>query len=293
MLFRSTLLHLRFPFSFFLMPFYLFGISQSDNLHIVGLVLSFVVMHLLFNPASNGYNSWFDKDEGPIGGLANPPKVQTALYTTSLMMHFFALIFAIYFGLDTVLFLLILTVASMAYSHPLIRIKAKPIVGVIWVAFFQGFWTYYLSLSFFEHLNIHHFSNVQHLIPAVLCSIMLLGSYPMTQIYQHEEDLKRGDITISLRLGIKGTFMWTATWFGLATAGLLYFFYLKGGFALPTLMMVLTAPTLLFFFWWWIKSNQNGEIVNHQNTMRLNWLSAIGFNLFFGYLIAKSLMHFS
>lgn len=289
---RSTLLHLRFPFSFFLMPFYLFGISQSGNLHILGLVLSFVLMHLLFNPASNGYNSWFDKDEGPIGGLASPPKVHRALYTTSLLLHFSALLLTAYFGLDSFLFLLVLTGASMAYSHPSIRIKAKPILGLIWVSFFQGFWTYYLSLSFFEEINLAHLLSAWHFVPATLCSIMLLGSYPMTQIYQHEEDRKRGDITISLRLGIKGTFLWTATWFGLAISGLLCFFYQQNGFTVPLLLMLLTAPTLMFFFWWWIKSNQDAGIVNHQNTMRLNWLSAIGFNLFFGYLIAKSLMNF-
>ena len=35
-------------------------------------------------------------------------------------------------------------------------------------------------------------------------------AYPMTQIFQHEED-KRGDETLSLKLGIKGTFLVEST----------------------------------------------------------------------------------
>ena len=41
---------------------------------------------------------------------------------------------------------------------------------------------------------------------AFLCTLMLLGSYPMTQVFQHEEDAKRGDLTLSRILGIKGLF---------------------------------------------------------------------------------------
>ena len=41
-------------------------------------------------------------------------------------------------------------------------------------------------------------------IPAILSSLLLFGSYPMTQIYQHEEDARRGDKTLSLKLGIQG-----------------------------------------------------------------------------------------
>ncbi|NJK83733.1 MAG: ubiquinone biosynthesis protein UbiA, partial [Saprospiraceae bacterium] len=61
-------------------------------------------------------------------------------------------------------------------------------------------------------------------MPAILSSLMLLGSYPMTQIYQHEEDAKRGDTTLSLKLGILGTFHFTAITFGLATAGFVAYF---------------------------------------------------------------------
>lgn len=45
----------------------------------------------LVYPASNGYNSYFDKDEKSIGGLKNPPPVNKGLYYTSLTLDLFAL----------------------------------------------------------------------------------------------------------------------------------------------------------------------------------------------------------
>jgi 1,4-dihydroxy-2-naphthoate octaprenyltransferase len=69
---KSTLLHLRIPFSFFLMPVYWFALSQSSTLHTDKAVLVFILLHLLIYPASNAYNSFYDKDESSIGGLENP-----------------------------------------------------------------------------------------------------------------------------------------------------------------------------------------------------------------------------
>jgi 1,4-dihydroxy-2-naphthoate octaprenyltransferase len=40
-------------------------------------------------------------------------------------------------------------------------------------------------------------------------------------------------------------------------------------------------PTILFFLWWFWKTTQNKENANFQNTMYLNFLSALGMNIFF------------
>ncbi|WP_332914364.1 hypothetical protein [Algoriphagus boritolerans] len=38
------------------------------------------------------------------------------------------------------------------------------------------------------------------LIPGLLTSLMLWGNYPLTQVYQHREDTRRGDQTLSITL---------------------------------------------------------------------------------------------
>ena len=92
MISRSTWLHLRIPFSFFLLPIYLFALSVAEDFSVIDALLIFFIIHFLLYPASNGYNSFFDKDEGSIGGLEHPPPVQLELYRVSLLLDVIAII---------------------------------------------------------------------------------------------------------------------------------------------------------------------------------------------------------
>src|SRR5690606_26197059 len=83
MISRSSLRHLRIPFSLILMPVFLFALSVTPNLDGGRLVIVFLALHLFLYPSSNGYNSYFDKDEESIGGLKHPPKVTSDLYWLS------------------------------------------------------------------------------------------------------------------------------------------------------------------------------------------------------------------
>ena len=66
---RNTLKLLRIPFSILLMPIFLLAVSQAEVINIYKTILSFIIIHLLVYPASNGYNSYIDRDEGSIGGI--------------------------------------------------------------------------------------------------------------------------------------------------------------------------------------------------------------------------------
>jgi 1,4-dihydroxy-2-naphthoate octaprenyltransferase len=138
----------------------------------------------------------------------------------------------------------------------------------------------------YEGINAFGISGVLKtdiLIPAALTSIMLLGNYPMTQIYQHEEDSKRGDKTLSILLGINGTFVFTAIVFAFATLGFVFYFvfFFKVKYALVFLASL--APVLLYFFVWFIQARNNIEVVNYSRTMWLNFISAVCLNGFFIY----------
>ena len=61
-----------FHFSFFLMPVYWFALSQVKYINWAEAGLIFVILHLLVYPASNGYNSYMDRDTSPVGGIKNP-----------------------------------------------------------------------------------------------------------------------------------------------------------------------------------------------------------------------------
>ncbi|MDX5481218.1 MAG: prenyltransferase, partial [Hymenobacteraceae bacterium] len=73
--YRTALTLMRIPFSLYLMPVYWFALSTVSGFALWRAVAVFLVLHLLVYPASNGYNSYHDRDEGSIGGLKQPPKV--------------------------------------------------------------------------------------------------------------------------------------------------------------------------------------------------------------------------
>src|SRR6187549_1318681 len=92
MLSLSSWLHLRIPFSYFLLPVFLFSLAISPNVSEDALLWTFIIVHFFLYPASNGYNSYFDKDEKSIGGLKNPPKVNKGLYYLSLTFDVIAIV---------------------------------------------------------------------------------------------------------------------------------------------------------------------------------------------------------
>ena len=122
------------------------------------------------------------------------------------------------------------------------------------------------------------------LIPGALCSLMLWANYPMTQIYQHEEDGKRGDQTFSRMLGIRGTFYFVAGVFGLVTLG--FVFYFKAFFSIRYALTFLAAlfPVVLYFFYWFLISLKDETKVDYSHTMWLNFVSATSLNSFFIYV---------
>jgi 1,4-dihydroxy-2-naphthoate octaprenyltransferase len=92
MLHKSTIQLLRFHFSFFLLPVFLFAISEARDLIIWRALLLFFILHFLVYPASNGYNSYMDRDTESIGGVKNPMQPTPQLFLVSVVMDVLAVI---------------------------------------------------------------------------------------------------------------------------------------------------------------------------------------------------------
>lgn len=281
---KSTFLHLRIPFSFFLLPVFLLACAIAETRDQTNLILCFVALHFFVYPASNGYNSYFDKDEKSIGGLKNPPKVSKELYYVSLVFDAIGLVLAYFVSWEFVLMILVYGLISKAYSHPAVRLKKYPILGWLAAGIFQGYFTYLLSYIAIANISVMDSFTWKVQLPALLSSVLLLGSYPMTQIYQHEEDAKRGDLTMSRLLGILGTFHFTAVAFTLASAGFVYYFITYSTLYSALLYLLFLSPVLLFFGWWYLKVRKSVLNADFEHTMRLNFLSSLLLNAFFLYL---------
>jgi 1,4-dihydroxy-2-naphthoate octaprenyltransferase len=285
MLSRSSWLHLRFPFSYFLLPVFFFSLCASPNFNGPRIGWVFLILHFLLYPASNGYNSYFDKDEKSIGGLKNPPPVRAGLYYLALLLDLVAITLGyLKINLTFAVMLLVYGLVSKAYSHPSVRIKKYAISGWIITGLFQGVFTFVMC---YVGLNDYGIANILRpgvLIPGMLTTVMLWANYPMTQVYQHEEDAKRGDKTFSLMLGIKGTFYFAAAFFGLTTIG--FVLYLQHYFETryTVTFLIVLAPVLIYFLYWFNKVRTDERRADYQHAMWLNFISATCMNGFFLYL---------
>lgn len=282
MMSKSTWLHLRLPFSFFLMPVFILAWSiQPLEIELWRLIVSFICLHLFLYPASNAFNSYFDKDEGSIGGLKNPPPVTKELYHWAQIFDIIALILAYILSPLMAVMVLIYGLVSRAYSHPSVRLKKYPLLGWLIVGIFQGFITVWICFEGLHATGLLMLLEPEVYIPSLLSTLMLWGGYPMTQIYQHEEDKKRGDNTISLFLGIKGTFYLTAGVYFFAISGFVFYYLTNVGYNHALLYLFGLSPLLFYFLWWYIKVLKDDKEANFKNTMQLNVLSSICANLVF------------
>ena len=283
---HSTLKHLRITFSFNLLPIFLFAVAITpQSINWIDALVLFVCWHFLIYPASNGFNSYFDKDKESIAGIKYPPKVTKELYYFSIALDGIGVLLALCIDLPTAISMLIYGLISKAYSHPLIRLKKRPVVSWIIVSVFQGYFVFLVTYWAIHDIPIWRLTTSMIQIPALLTTMMLMSAYPITQVYQHKEDRERGDLTLSLRLGILGTFHFTALGFIITALGYVsYFFYYQDSQTM-LLYLILMIPLFIYYIFWYQKVRKRIDTADYDHTMKLNRLSALCLNAFFLLLI--------
>lgn len=284
---RSALVHLRFPFSFFLLPVYIFALSQAPVVQAANALLVFAVWHLFVYPASNGYNSYFDKDEGSIALVEHPPAVDKSLYRASIGLEATGILLALFVSAEFAVAAAVYGILSKLYSHPAVRLKKYPLISFLVVFIFQGAFVYWFSYAAIAGLSVFEGFNLNFFLSGMVCSSLIGASYPLTQVYQHEEDSKRGDKTLSLVLGINGSFWFSAILFFLA--GLLMFIYwerlnLRDNF---WLFILFAVPVLMQFLTWWLKVLKDKRAANFKNMTRMTVTSGMMMLLYFLLLYIK------
>jgi 1,4-dihydroxy-2-naphthoate octaprenyltransferase len=178
--------------------------------------------------------------------------------------------------------------ASKAYSHNKIRVKKMPVLSLIGVGFIQGAFTFLLSFWGIQDISITEILNTQILFAAVISSLFLTAAYPMTQVYQHKADGERGDISFSMLLGIKGTFLFCAVFIALAIVCFVLYFLSYYGLLIAAFFILFIAPVAAFFAYWMVITFRDKSKANYDNTMRLNFISSTALNTFMILLMAAN-----
>jgi 1,4-dihydroxy-2-naphthoate octaprenyltransferase len=281
MISSSTIKLLRIPFSFFLSPIYFFALAQVPEINWVNAVLIFIILHFIIYPASNGYNSYMDRDTESIGGLEKPPQPSRQLFWVTIFLDSIGILLSLVISPIFTLVMLFYIGASKAYSYRGIRLKKFPYLGYLVVIAFQGAVTFWLV--YYGSDREHSFS-----VPwqgMMICSLLVGGFYPLTQIYQHQQDLQDGVSTISYKLGYKGTFIFCAFVYILAWVFMAQFFIGKKQGNQLLMIGIFFIPVIVYFIRWFVLVYKNYQQANFKNTMKMNWLAATCTNISFMILL--------
>ncbi len=277
MILPSTVQLLRFKFSLFLAPVFFFALSEADHPDIYRSICIFIILHLLVYPASNGYNSYMDRDESPIGGIAKPMPPTPQLYHVVNLMDISATLLGLLIGTWFAVGLTTFILLSRAYSFRGIRLKKYPLIAYLTVILCQGALTF--ALVFYGcqaqmPLKIPYLS-------MTIAAMLVGGAYPLTQIYQHQADEKDGVKTISMLLGTKGTFIFCGALYSMASC-LIGWHYIQQDRAMYlAVFMTMMLPVAVVFTRWAFAVWQDPEAANFRYTMHMNTIAALSTGIAF------------
>ena len=172
------------------------GMLQGEHLSEALRALGIWVVFL--NGGTLAINSVFDRDVGDIGYLNAPPPLPRYLLHFSLALLIGGQLLALTLPAGFQIAYAICFAMSLLYSVPPFRFKA--VAGVDWVINMWGFGTltpYAAWAATSRPLDVGY-----GMILFAFCPLFA-GLYPLTQLYQFEEDRRRGDRTLALILGMR------------------------------------------------------------------------------------------
>lgn len=159
-------------------------------------LLGLALWVICLNGGTLAINSAFDRDEGDIAYLRRPPPPPSRLFGFGLGLMLAGLLGALTLPRGYWVAYALCFVMSIGYSVPPIRLKS--VAGADWVINMVGFGTltpYAGWASTGRPLDLAH-----GVLLAGFCPLFA-SLYPLTQLYQLDEDARRGDRTLAVRLG--------------------------------------------------------------------------------------------
>jgi 4-hydroxybenzoate polyprenyltransferase len=174
------------------------GVAGAAGDHLDSALLGLGLWVVCLNGGTLALNSAFDRDEGDIAYLRNPPPPPRRLAAFSLGLMGLGQVAAL--ALPTVYGALygLCFVLSVLYSVPPFRLKA--VAGADWLINMVGFGT--LTPLAGWATTGRPVDPVTWLVLLGFCPLFA-ALYPLTQLYQLEEDARRGDRTLALMLGVR------------------------------------------------------------------------------------------
>jgi 4-hydroxybenzoate polyprenyltransferase len=269
----NFLIHLRLHYQFFILSGgFLLGGVLTPTPDYSTFLLQFLNVHVLLFGGATAFNSCWDKDEGPIGGLKNPPKMNKWMRDASMLMQFAGLIWALTVGWVFAMVYLISMILFWLYSTPLARWKGDPYLSLIAIGFSTG-----TSSVLLGALAAGSELSGTILIAAIGVTLLILSLYPVSQIFQIDEDRKRGDRTFASRYGRKGVIRFFIGMF-MPGAALISLSLMKLYFMTGILFLVLSLISWIVL--WRLITKLTEEKSDYSRVMFLKFIASLSYVLF-------------
>jgi 4-hydroxybenzoate polyprenyltransferase len=283
---RDIVIHFRLHFSLLLAPVFLLGAAFARAPLTEDLAILFLSFHVLLYGGTHAVNSFFDRDTGPVGGLFHPPAIPRGLLISGFAAKGLGLLLTVMISLPVALVYLLYALLSMAYSHPVPRLKARPFAGAIVVTFGQGVLPFVAGWLTGPGARLHAIAAPEGIAMAGT-ALLMLGLYPLSQIYQHDDDAARGDRTLSMLLGVRGTFLFAIA---AAAPGLLCLFLavLARFDILLALPALLALPLMVMGTLFWARRYEAQSLrQRYSSFMRSSFMNAALFFIYASLLLAS------
>jgi 4-hydroxybenzoate polyprenyltransferase len=269
---KSFVTHLRLPYLLFLLPGpYLIGGALSPRTAGAAFILQYLVLHVLLFGGSTVYNSYWDKDEGPIGFLKHPPTMKPWMLSMSWSFQILGILASALISVRLLPWCLFGVLASWVYSSPHIRWKGRPWLSLLAVGAGSVFASVMIGYVAYGGMGIS--SQVIQVGLASTCFV--LSFYPISQTFQIDEDRRRGDETFAVHYGMTGVKSAFIALYGCGVA--------LGIPALPISLalrfVTLGVTSAVGFFVWQKLLGLRGEPQSYGKIMSLKLVGGLTFSL--------------
>lgn len=193
--------HLRLHYQFLILSgAFLSGAIFSGGGGWPALLGQFLSVHVLLFGGVTVYNSYWDKDTGPIGGLRAPPPLASWTLPAAWILQVSGLAAAFAISPVSAAVYAFSMLCFWMYSRPGIRLKGRPWLSLLAIGASTGWCGFLLG---YLHGGRSDFTGAS-LAGAFGVSCLIVSLFPMSQVYQVSEDLKRSDVTFTAKYGLKG-----------------------------------------------------------------------------------------
>ncbi len=265
--------HLRLSFQLAVAPAaYLLGVTFSARRNVADIAVQFVNVHVLLLGGASAYNSFYDRDRGPVEGLRSPPRMQCWMRSAALWLQSLGAIaaFLCHWTLG-VIYLFSILGFSLAYSNPAVRLKGRPIASLFVIGTFGALTPFALGFLAAGGGRVR----LEALLAAFGIALIVVATFPLSQAHQIAEDRERGDVTFTVRFGIPGTKRLFAVLFPTGTVLISWSFAAS---SLPVAASILLLGGLSAWFMTRSLRHLEGSLANYEELTKIKTTSALCFN---------------